>query len=289
MSLYEKKGYLNEDFQLFHLIDQSVKEFELHYHEFDKILLFLKGDVSYQIEGKSYDLKPYDIVLVNHGELHRPIIQSNQPYERIIIYISSKFMNDYKTDSYNLLNCFEKAKSEHANVLRLFSMEHSKLYLATKDLESSFQDNSYAASLRKNILFLEFMIQLNRSVLTNSLEYIETCSKNPKIQDMIDYINLHLTSQDLTIDTLSSLFFMSKYHMMRQFKQDTGYTINNYILQKRLQLAKELLKTAVPLTQLCYDCGFKDYSTFSRAYKKQFHESPRKTRQNLKLSNESKE
>ena len=63
--------------------------------------------------------------------------------------------------------------------------------------------------------------------------------------------------------------------MMRLFKQETGYTIGNYISSKRLLLAKELILSGMPATQACFDCGYKDYSTFSRAYKKNFGKSPR--------------
>ena len=65
--------------------------------------------------------------------------------------------------------------------------------------------------------------------------------------------------------------------MMRQFKQETGYTLGNYISRKRLLLAKELILSGVPGTQACFDCGYKDYSTFSRAYRRLFGESPRET------------
>ena len=76
------------------------------------------------------------------------------------------------------------------------------------------------------------------------------------------------------IDLIAGQFYISKYYMMRLFKQETGYTLGQYISQKRLLLAKELLSSGVPGTQVCYDCGFKDYSTFSRAYKQLFGVTP---------------
>ena len=73
MEQYEKKGYLNSEFRLFHLTDQETKEVDYHYHDFDKITIFIRGKVNYMIEGRSYDLKPYDIVLVKQGDIHRPL------------------------------------------------------------------------------------------------------------------------------------------------------------------------------------------------------------------------
>ena len=45
-----KSGYLNKDFQLFHIKDKKNHEFEFHYHDFNKIIIFLSGKVTYLIE-----------------------------------------------------------------------------------------------------------------------------------------------------------------------------------------------------------------------------------------------
>ena len=82
-SNYEKIGYLNANYKMFHLTDYKIKDFSYHYHDFDKILILISGDVTYHIEGKTFKLEPYDIVLVNAFEVHKPVIQSNSTYERI--------------------------------------------------------------------------------------------------------------------------------------------------------------------------------------------------------------
>ena len=276
MEQYIKKGYLNSEFRLFHLTDQETREVKYHYHDFDKITIFIKGHVTYTIEGKSYELSPYDIVLVRHNDIHRLVVDNSQIYERIIVYISPNFMNAYKTDSYDLSYCFQKAEEEHSNVLRIPSLKNSSLFQSITRLEKSFSDDGYASDLYRQVLFLEFMIHLNRAARKNRLEFIDTDNCNTKILDILQYINENL-NHDLNIDILSDHFYISKYYMMRLFKQETGYTLGHYISQKRLLLAKELILTGVSGTQACFYCGFKDYSTFSRAYKKFFHESPRET------------
>lgn len=64
---------------------------------------------------------------------------------------------------------------------------------------------------------------------------------------------------------------------MRLFKQETGFTIGSYISKKRLLLGRELILSGTSAAQAAYECGFKDYSTFQRAYKALFNESPRDT------------
>lgn len=159
MENYEKTGYLTTNFKMFHIIDRQKKDFSFHYHDFNKILIFIRGDVSYCIEGHSYELQPYDVVFVKAGEIHRPVIHSDAVYERIIIYVSPDFIGSYQNENYDLNYCFKKAQEEKSNVLRMDSFHRSKLYEVTCELEKSFSDADYAGELYQNILFLEFMIQ----------------------------------------------------------------------------------------------------------------------------------
>ena len=92
MKKYEKTGYLHHDFKIFHLTDHEMSAYDFHYHDFHKLLFFLSGNVTYCIEGKSYQLTPGDLVLVRAGEVHRPVIHDTTPYERMIIYVSPDFL-----------------------------------------------------------------------------------------------------------------------------------------------------------------------------------------------------
>ena len=274
MENYEKTGYLTTNFKMFHIIDWQKKDFSFHYHDFNKILIFIRGDVSYCIEGHSYELQPYDVVFVKAGEIHRPVIHSDAVYERIIIYVSPDFISSYQNENYDLNYCFKKAQEEKSNVLRMDSFHRSKLYEVTCELEKSFSDADYAGELYQNILFLEFMIQLNRATIHNHIDYVNTSASNPKILALLDFLNTHLT-EDISIDRLSEQFYISKYYLMHSFKEETGYTIGNYLTTRRLLRARDLIRDGSPITEACFASGFKNYSSFSRAYKKYFKKAPR--------------
>ncbi|MDD2971398.1 MAG: AraC family transcriptional regulator [Lachnospiraceae bacterium] len=278
---YEKKGYLNTDFQMFYLSDKEPKEFENHYHEFDKITIFLRGKVTYIVEGKSYELEPYDIVLVGHHDIHKLYVDKSTRYDRIIMYISPEFLERYSSQQYQLDECFQKAKREHANVLRIAKLSESKLYQVVMELKQTLDPGrsheEYARELYLRTVFLEFMVHLNRAAIGEKISYVNTNICNQKVVDIIDFINANLT-ENLAIDFLAAHFYMSKYHMMRIFKEETGYSIGKYISNKRLLRAKEYIQEGMPITQACYTSGFKEHSTFSRAYKNLFGESPREMR-----------
>lgn len=270
---YEKTGYLHEHFRLFHLRDTDSREYTCHYHDFDKIIYFIEGRADYIIEGKKYELEPYDFILVNRNEIHRPIVDFASPYERLILYIEHGFLESYKTKEYCLTDCFEKTREEGANVVRFPAGVNRQLFEMLMRLEKNEGEKNYAGELYGEILFLEFMILLNRACIDNEFAYRSTAKYNRKIVEIIQYINGHM-KEELSIEMLSENFYMSKYHMMRQFKKETGYSIHQYITEKRILAAKNMILAGMPATVASIECGFKDYSTFSRAFRKKTGSMP---------------
>ncbi|WP_017416359.1 AraC family transcriptional regulator [Clostridium tunisiense] len=270
-----KKGYLNEDFHFFNLKDQKKNEFETHYHDFNKIIVFISGQVTYIIEGKSYTLKPWDILLVGKNDLHLPIISSTTPYERIILWLNPLFLEEHNKDNCNLLNCFQLATEKKLNLIRLNRMNITSLKQNLSDLEGAMQDKAFGSYILKNALFLQLMVKINRLFLeTNFSESIEDIKYDPRIEDILSFINLNL-HEDLSIDIISEKFYLNKYYLMHLFKQETGYTLHSYIQKKRVIRAAELLKSGLQAGEVCSLCGFGDYSTFVRTFKKEFNLSPK--------------
>ena len=92
-------------------------------------------------------------------------------------------------------------------------------------------------------------------------------SASGTITDMIRYLNEHLT-EPVTLDDLSSRFFISKYYMNRAFKKATGTTVMDYLIYKRVVMARQLMLNGFTASDAANETGFGDYSTFYRAYKK---------------------
>ena len=264
----EKTGYLKEDFRLFHINDQTKKDFSYHYHDFHKIIVFISGKVTYHIEGKAYHLKPRDILLVSQGAIHKPEIDPSVPYERYIFWIR----DDLSCQELN--TCFQKANDRSFNLVRADSALQERLKDLLPEIEQTLQNKHFGDTVLRNALFTQFMIYINRIFLrTSSSPDKKTYSSDTQVEQLLKYINRNL-SENLSIDQLAHRFFFSKYHMMRKFKNETGYTIHNYITSKRLLMARSLISQGMPVMKAAQASGFHDYTTFVRAYKKQFGKAP---------------
>ena len=264
----EKTGYLKEDFRLFHINDQTKKDFSYHYHDFHKIIVFISGKVTYHIEGKAYHLKPRDILLVSQGAIHKPEIDPSVPYERYIFWIR----DDLSCQELN--TCFQKANDRSFNLVRADSALQERLKDLLPEIEQTLQNTHFGDPILKDALFTQFMIYINRIFLrTSSSPDKKAYSSDTQVEQLLKYINRNL-SENLSIDQLAERFFLSKYHMMRKFKNETGYTIHNYITSKRLLMARSLISQGMPVMKAAQASGFHDYTTFVRAYKKQFGKAP---------------
>jgi AraC-like DNA-binding protein/mannose-6-phosphate isomerase-like protein (cupin superfamily) len=271
-----KRGYLKRDFEYFHLKDRMDLNFESHYHDFNKIIIFISGNVTYLIEGKAYKLKPWDILLVSSNEIHKPVIDSNETYERIIIWINPVFITKHNSKECNLLTCFEMTSRQSLNLMRLDGEFLITIKNILAQLNDAWNSNEFGGKILKNSLLLQFIVYLNRMFLGDKnnrelgdIQYDENISR------IINYMNENL-SGDLTIDGLSSRFYISKYYLMHRFKNQTGYTVHSYILQKRLIMANALIKKGNSINDVYLECGFGDYSNFIRAFKKMFGLPPKK-------------
>lgn len=269
---YENRGYLHEAFRLFHLSESMEEAPDWHYHTFHKIIVLHAGQFSYGIEGRSYPLQSGDIVLVPQGCIHRPEVRPGEPYERTILYLSPEFLREAGSDTCQLESCFEQARSRFSFVVRPRSRQRELTALLSA-LERALNEGGFGSDVLTRSMLLEFLIRLTRGMQSHELLDAKANVCDEKIAAILRYLAEHL-KEPVSIDELAAKFYISKYHMMRRFREETGYSIHSYLVSKRLMLARELLSGGMPVMEACYECGFSDYSAFSRAYRKQFLQKP---------------
>lgn len=287
---YEKEGYLNEPFRLFHLTDQNIRSVKFHYHDFDKLIFFRRGKVTYYIEGKSYELSPGDVVVVGRYQIHRLKVDLSEAYERYVLYVSHEYLETFRREDFDPFLNFHKAAKEKEYVLRypgfmeseagenLLRLEKALLEGSDGKASAQMEKMSYGRSILPEIRLLDLLISLGNMneehLKEKDAANHQMADYNEKVIDILDYIKSHLT-EEISIDGLAERFFISKFYMMRLFKKETGFTIHKYILEKRIMLAKKYLLNGMTPTRACESCGFQDYSTFIRAFQHSVHMTPK--------------
>ena len=271
-----KRGYLNEDFRLFHLKDSRAQKLEYHYHEFDKLILLLGGKVTYTIEGVTYFLKPWDMLLVQHNMIHCPVIDPSEPYERVVIWLGHDWLRQRSDPGEALDTCFDTARQRGFHLLRFGAEQRLQYMNHIQQLEEALRSQDFGAARMADTLCQQLLIKVNRDILADrtALEQQDSYRVDPKMDEVLRYIGENL-SGELSVDALAGRFYLSRYYLMHRFKAVTGYTLHQYITQKRTLLAGELIRSGLPVMKAAEQAGFSEYSTFLRAFQSTFHMSPR--------------
>ena len=271
MSQYKQQGYLLENFRLFHLRSAQGTQVDFHYHEFCKILLLVSGSGGYYVDGQRYLLQSGDIVLLNSRSIHKPEMDASVPYERIIIYVDPGFLQRSSSADCDLLSVFS---GEKGHVLRLPENRRKKLFQLASSLEEDMTAGGFGQDILSTTGLLRLMVELGRARERQvDPDSDPVMPRSDRICKILHYIDTHLTD-DINVDAIAGAFFLSRFHMMRQFREETGTTMHLYITQKRLMLARSLIEGGMRATEACYRSGFRSYSSFTRACAKHFGATP---------------
>ena len=273
--LYQTRQHmLSGEYEIYRYVDTGMSGVSLHHHDFYECYLFLSGLVTYVIEGRSYDLLPGDIILINSRELHQAVIRDPAvPYERIVLWLDRSFLRQLSSADSDLSRCFETPG--RSNVLRIDRETRRHIRSLLDRLIALEEYGGFGSDLLVKAHLVELLVLLNiHSPATVSSAEPGPPSENRLIDDVIAYITTHYDG-DLSLDHLANVFFLSKFHLAREFRNQTGTTLHRYVIQKKLIEAKELLLVGMPAVEVYRRCGFGDYSNFFRAFRKEYGMTPR--------------
>jgi len=264
----------NTTYEVFRYKDDYPKEVTLHHHDFYEIYFFLSGNVQYNIESRSYLLTPGDVLLISPMELHQPMFGSeHRTYERIVLWINKRFLEGLSLPGRSFTECFNTAFPSHTNLLRPEGVARQYLtFLLEQLLAEKNSEDPYSEMAALSYL-AQVMISLNRLSLVYRQEQ-SIPAPDSTVYSVLGYINDHY-SENLTLDLLANKFFISKYHLSREFQRLVGTSVHRYIIQKRLVMAKQMLSEGKPSSEVYQHCGFGDYSNFYRAFKAEYQISPK--------------
>ena len=264
----------NNTFEVFHYKGLLPYDIEVHHHDFYEVYLFLNGSAEYWIEGKRITMNPGDFILLNPSELHRSIVLPNATdYERIVLWINKDWLNSISPENCNLSRCFDPTLPSHKNRLRPTNIHKCPCSEKLHKLVEEYYSDLWGKEEYLKAVFIQFMIELNR--LSD-----QAGTKNKKdedsdfIQQVLVYINENY-NKNLSLDEISSRFFVSKYHLSHVFRREVGVSVYRYVTIKRLIASKKMLEEGLSAGETAWACGFSDYTSFYRAFKSEYGISPK--------------
>ena len=265
--------YHSPDLIFHHSITPTDRPFQnqLHAHEMHEVLVILSGEGVMQVEGNEHPFAAGSVLLMRAGESHRIRLNQGVPYERLGIRFHPSLVAPLDPEG-ALFIPFQERRLGTGNHFRLYCLEG----LLPSVMDLTEESSSYRIRLTLTSFLCSLLVEAG-NLYRQKEQGVEERKELGKIYDIIEYVN-HNLSLDLSLDAIAGRFYLSKSQLSRSFKKATGSTLWDYVLIKRLLLARSLIREGESVSQACEDSGFREYSSFYRAYKKRFGISPTKDR-----------
>ena len=275
MQIFDPRQIMSDSkFEIFHYRDAKFEGVPVHQHDFYEVYYFIGGSVEYSVEGRTYELKSGDLLLINPLELHQPRIAHNQQdYERIVLWINKNYLSELCFNKTSLTRCFDSSQPDHTNLLRPSKIQQTYISAMLDELITENTSDGYAVEIASEAILLRFLVELNRLTITSSMNIKKEEVSSSIIPDVLEYINNHFCEK-LTLSEIADEFFVSKYYLSHAFNNVVGTSVHRYIVLKRLIHAKQMLLSGIRSTTAATNCGFNDYAGFYRAFTAEYGVTP---------------
>ena len=269
-----RQNMSDSKFEVFHYRDAKFEGVPVHQHDFYEVYFFIGGSVEYSVEGRTYELKSGDLLLINPLELHQPrIAPDQQDYERIVLWINKNYLSELCFNKTSLTRCFDSSQPDHTNLLRPTKIQQTYISAMLTELINENKSDSYAVEIASEAILLRFLVELNRLTINSESAEKKEDGSSSIIPDVLEYINKHFCEK-LTLNSIANEFFVSKYYLSHAFNSAVGTSVHRYIVLKRLIHAKQMLLSGIRSTTAAENCGFNDYAGFYRAFTAEYGVTP---------------
>ena len=241
-----------------------------HTHDFCEIYYSVSGGNSINIGGHCYEAAPGDVFIVAPGERHRMTGHDPQHYERFVVFAAPDFIENVSTPQTDLTSVFLRHSADFCHCRSLGRADRSRLELLLKKL---YEPGGFASELLEAAAFLELLALLAGFYLLGEEE--RRPGRRSLAPELMHYIEERI-DKPLAVSQIASAFFISESYACRVFKQEYGLTINKYIQERRMGMAKALLCQGFTVAETCERCGYNDYSHFIKTFTRVVGMSPKR-------------
>lgn len=272
-----KTEYVSKYFRITHTLEEEGPHPTIPYDYYDDtytITAVLQGEGTCYVEGNGHGLSDGVIVVLSPEEIRSFRLKQTGRHERISLYFSEAVLSpvwDYDLPLMQIFrahapgsgNRFGPDRYDTETVMPVLDKLRGVLREADGDLKAS----------RAHLLILELLFALYQAENTQA-EPAVSLARDRKIGEICKYIKENLT-EDLSYSCLQERFFVSRYQLTEVFRRNTGMTLTEYIIHKRLMQALLYARSGEGLENAAYRAGFHTYSHFYKEFKKRYHVSPK--------------
>lgn len=256
--------------------DDSFGPLLFHDHSFTEIMLIQEGSVSIDFGDSIVKAGEKCCIFIPPDCTHRTVIHQNtEVYSRMILHLDEQQLIPMLRASYPIL----ESSLEMLRTFCVVPLNDPELnYLLNRLVRikaNQRMGDLYSKPLILAILYEFLCFFARRKESTDSPNFLT--KHDPMLERILTLIDERFSEEDFNCADVANELFLSQGYLSRLFKEKMGTSLYRYIVDKRLEHAKALIDTGSPVLKAAVEAGYSDYSSFLRAYKARYHQTPRES------------
>lgn len=274
---------ISDTYQIDYYPDIPIKNSGAHKHDFYEIILILGSSVSYGTDSGFYPVRPGSLILISPQTTHYPVPAFIPvPNERYVLWIHKQFLENLCTKKTDLRACFFP---DRLHVLPLDALSLDQVRSSLKIIYDTEMTVTYFGKDIIQRSYLQQFLVLINSIYFDIAPAFPVAEKvqehNTLAEEIMNYLSINFR-EDISLSAVAEQFHLDKYYINRKFKNYYKITIYQFVLQKRLEYSKYLIKKGMSVDDSYKLCGFNDYCNFNRLFKQHYQMTPMQYKKNLR-------
>ena len=264
---------LSEAYEVFYYSDTHFRSVGSHSHDYYELYFFEEGAVTMVIGENPYALQSGDVIVIPPGIDHRILLtDSEKPYRRFVLWLTPAYLMALEKRSpdygYLLRRSADRGRYVYLFDLPTFNALRTRLFTLLDEIHA----DRFARETAIDLSISDLLLYLGRTVYEQE-QRRDRKEQLSRYEAITQYVDEHL-DEHLSLDTLARQFYLSKYYLVHLFRENTGLSVHQYILKKRLAACCDAMRGGAAVGEVCRQWGFGDYSAFYRAFRKEYGMSP---------------
>ncbi len=280
MGQYEQMGY-----EAHHNLSETFEVTQFHCHDYYEFYIHLRGGEFMGVDNQLFLLKPNQVFILPPFSMHGLSCTGEmRNYERAYLNLSPEVLRILGCGQIDLDQFFRAHTAGGVCTYQLEERDAEQFVAWINRIRENQQDPSYESDpfhrYQNYVLMMAVLNLLCRTMRDTSPVEGEPFG-NAIIQEILSYINNHYT-QPIRIENLARSFGVSVSWLSHEFVRFTNRSVYDYVLYRRVMLARQQMMGNASLNDIAYQCGFNDYSNFLRSFSKIAGMPPSQYRKQLK-------
>ena len=224
-----------------------------HYHDYFELYYLEEGERFHIIQDQLYCIHPGEFLIFSPYVMHHSYGQENVPFKRLLVYFARE-----EVDSRPLLKVLEQGTGVYKPDQREKQVVHRMLddLLKEQDEPQAYHED-----------YIHTLLNMALLTIARKIQTPVKPEKRNRITDVISYIHKNY-QEDISIDQLAQMSYVSPYYLCREFKRYTNSTIIQYVNVTRVMNAQRMfMETDKNITEISRDTGFSNITHFNRVFK----------------------